>query len=125
MALRDRPSNFSQLGSHDEQLLRLGLLAERYFADDPNTCLLKLRQLAELMAQLVASNVGLFAAADEKQVDLLRRLQDQGIVPREVGALFHQVRQAGNDANLAREGLDHLDRYIRLLFNQPMSGRAA
>ncbi len=36
-------SNFSVLSQHDEQLLRLGMLAEKYFADDPNTCLLKLR----------------------------------------------------------------------------------
>lgn len=38
-------SNFTHLKAHDEQLVRLGLLAERYFAEDPNTCLLKLRQL--------------------------------------------------------------------------------
>jgi hypothetical protein len=30
-------SNFSVLSQHDEQLLRLGMLAEKYFADDPNT----------------------------------------------------------------------------------------
>ena len=30
-------SNFSVLSQYDEQLLRLGLLAEKYFADDPNT----------------------------------------------------------------------------------------
>ena len=30
------------------------MLAEKYFADDPNTCLLKLRQLAEPLAQLVS-----------------------------------------------------------------------
>ena len=41
-------SNFAHLEEHDKQLLRLGLLAERYFADDPNTSLLKLRQLTEL-----------------------------------------------------------------------------
>jgi type I restriction enzyme R subunit len=35
-------SNFAILRSHDEQLLRLGLLAERYFPDDPNTPLVKL-----------------------------------------------------------------------------------
>lgn len=38
-------SNFAHLRAHDEQLVRLGMLAERYFSDDPNTCLLKLRQL--------------------------------------------------------------------------------
>ena len=48
-------SNFAHLQEHDEQLLRLGMLAERYFPDDPNTSLLKLRQLAELLAQLVAT----------------------------------------------------------------------
>ncbi len=92
-------SNFSQLKAHNEQLERLGMLAERYFADDPNTCLLKLRQLAEGMAQSVASKVGIYTSANEKQIDLLRRLQDHGIVPREVGGLFHEIRKAGNDAN--------------------------
>lgn len=94
-----RVSNFSFLKAHDPQLVRLGLLAERYFADDPNTCLLKLRQLAEMLAQVTASRVGIYASAEEKQIDLLRRLQDHGIAPREVGALFHEVRKAGNDAN--------------------------
>ena len=47
-------SNFAHLAEHDEQLVRLGVLAERYFADDPNTAILKLRQLAELLAQQVA-----------------------------------------------------------------------
>jgi type I restriction enzyme R subunit len=99
-------SNFAHLQAHDEQLVRLGMLAERYFAEDPNTCLLKLRQLAELLAQMVASRVGLFADAEEKQIDLLRRLQDHGILPREVASLFTQVRRAGNAANHRLDG-DH------------------
>jgi type I restriction enzyme, R subunit len=106
MAGSMQQSNFTHLRAHDEQLVRLGLLAERYFAEDPNTCLLKLRQLTELLAQMVASNVGLFTSPDEKQVDLLRRLQDQGIVPREVGGLFTEVRKSGNDANHRLAG-DH------------------
>ena len=88
-----RPSNFSHLKAHDEQLVRLGLLAERYFPEDPNTSLLKLRQLSELLAQLIATHVGLYASPDEKQVDLVRRLQDQGIVPREVEMLFTRGTQ--------------------------------
>lgn len=98
-SLTAKSSNFSHLSAHDEQLVRLGLLAERYFAEDPNTCLLKLRQLTELLAQLIASRIGLFVSPEEKQVDLLRRLQDHGIVPREVGSLFAEVRKAGNAAN--------------------------
>jgi type I restriction enzyme R subunit len=80
----DIPSNFAHLKQHDEQLVRLGMLAERYFAEDPNTCLLKLRQLTELFAQLVASKIGQYTSRDEAQFDLLRRLRDQGILPPEI-----------------------------------------
>lgn len=99
-------SNFAHLREHDEQLLRVGMLAERYFANDPNTCLLKLRQLAELLAQSTASLVGLLGEDDESQYDLLGRLRDQGILPREVHQLFSQIRRTGNAANHALEG-DH------------------
>jgi type I restriction enzyme R subunit len=114
------PSNFGHLRVHDEQLVRLGLLAERYFPDDPNTCLLKLRQLAEALAQLTASRVGLFSGADEKQVDLLRRLQDHGILPREVSSLFHEVRKAGNDANHKLAG-DHRNALLALRLTWQLS----
>src|SRR2546430_6327286 len=99
-------SNFAHLQEHDAQLLRLGMLAERYFPDDPNTSLLKLRQLAELLAQLVATKVGLYQSSEESQSDLLRRLQDQGILPREIAQLFGEVRRAGNAASHTMAG-DH------------------
>ncbi len=82
------------------------MLAERYFAEDPNTCLLKLRQLTELLAQVVAANTGLFLRPDEAQYDLLGRLRDQRILPHEVHQLFGEVRRTGNAANHALAG-DH------------------
>ena len=94
-------TNFAHLQEHDEQLVRLGRLAEKYFPDDPNTSLLKVRQLAELLAQLVATKVGQYEAPDEAQYELLRRLQDQGILPRDIAQLFGEVRRAGNAANHA------------------------
>jgi type I restriction enzyme, R subunit len=99
-------TNFALLEAHDEQLLRLGLLAERYFPEDPNTALLKLRQLTELLAQHVAANVGEYLSTGEPQYDLIRRLQDQGILPREIAQLFGEVRRAGNAASHAMSG-DH------------------
>jgi type I restriction enzyme R subunit len=92
-------SNFSFLGEHDTQLVRFGMLAERYFPDDPNTCLIKLRQLTELLAQLVASRTGLYLSSEEGQYELLRRLQDRGLLPREIAQLFGDVRRAGNAAS--------------------------
>ncbi len=103
---RGLSSNFAQLQEHDEQLLRLGMLAERYFPEDPNTCLIKLRQLAELLVQHVATNVGEYLSPEESQYDLTRRLQDQGIVPREIAQLFDEVRRAGNAAAHSMAG-DH------------------
>lgn len=51
-------ANFGFLGQHDAQLVRLGALAERYFRDDPNTCLIILRQFGEVLAQLAAAKAG-------------------------------------------------------------------
>jgi type I restriction enzyme, R subunit len=99
-------SNFAFLREHEEQLLRIGLFAERYFAPDPNTCLLKLRQLAELLAQLLAARAGMREPAGESQYDLVHRLQDCGVLPREIAQLFGEVRRAGNAANHSLDG-DH------------------
>src|ERR1035438_8398903 len=95
-------ANFDFLGKHDVQLVRLGALAERYFKEDPNTCIIKLRQFGEVLAQLTAAKVGLLASPEEPQADLLRRLKFERIVPREVGELFHQLRIAGNRATHAQ-----------------------
>ena len=92
-------ANFLHLRGYDEQLFRLGFLAERYFPEDPNTTLLKLRQLAELLAQQVAARFGVEIRVEETQQQLLRRLEWDGVLEREVAELFHGVRRKGNLAN--------------------------
>lgn len=95
-------SNFQFLTAEDARLARLGLLAERYFAEDPPTCLFKLRQFAETLCGLVAANSGLLQQPAEAFADQLRRLRYERVIPREAGELFHQLRVAGNRA--AHEG---------------------
>ncbi|WP_145691114.1 type I restriction-modification system endonuclease [Azospirillum brasilense] len=97
-------ANFNFLATHDPQLVRLGALAERYFRDDPNTSLLKVRQFGELLAQLVAARGGMFTSPAEPQAELLRRLKADQLIPREVADLFHQIRLVGNQANHVRSG---------------------
>lgn len=99
-------SNFLHLAALQEDLARLGVAAERYFAEDPNTSLLKLRQFAELMAQQVAARVGVYLAEEDNQATLLSRLKSGGWLPRETADLFHWIRKAGNDANHQLKG-DH------------------
>jgi type I restriction enzyme, R subunit len=59
-------SNFQFLTAHDTLLVALGAQAERYFAEDPNTCLMKLRQFGERLAQRAAAHFNL-PANDLKQ----------------------------------------------------------
>lgn len=99
-------ANFGFLAEHDEPLFRHAALAERYFPDDPNTSLIKVRQYAELLAQMVAASTARYETDDETFVDLLRRLSIDRAIPRQVVDLFHQLRKAGNAA--AHEGAgDH------------------
>ncbi len=111
-------SNFAHLQEHDEQLLRLGMLAERYFPDDPNTTLLKLRQLTELLAQLVATKVGLYQSPEESQYDLLRRRLQKLLASRQWSTPQRQWLQkiaAQTKANMLvdREALDDPDLVFR------------
>ena len=96
-------SNFQFLQPYDVQLVRLGTLAEHYFREDPNTCLIKLRQFGELLAQLTAAKSG-FYNADETQAALLGRLKVERVLPLEVADLFHQVRLVGNEATHKHTG---------------------
>jgi type I restriction enzyme R subunit len=91
-------SNFSFLESSEPQLHRLGVLAERYFSEDPNTCNIKLRQFSELTAQLTASRFGLTIGSTDSLAEILRRLRYECNLPKEVGDLFHALRISGNHA---------------------------
>ncbi len=84
--------NFGFLQGHDSQLARLGVLAERYFHNDPNRCIIKLRQFGESLAHLIAATSGQYTSDEESQSDLLRGLRFERIVPPEVADLFHSLR---------------------------------
>jgi len=88
--------NFEHLVQVDPQLARLGKLAERFFHVDPPTSIGKTRQLAELLAKQAAARGGLEPHASFDEV--LRLLRDRGLLPREIGELFHYLRRMGNAA---------------------------
>ena len=113
-------ANFQFLRSHDVQLVRLGALAERYFRDDPSTCLIKLRQFGELLAQLTAAKTGLFVSTREAQTDLLRRLKVERVITREVADLFHQIRVVGNEATHSYTG-DHAEALTTLKLSRQLA----
>ncbi|NKN34267.1 type I restriction-modification system endonuclease [Marichromatium bheemlicum] len=98
--------NFAFLSEYDTRLDRLGLLAERYFAADPSTSLIKLRQFAERLAQQTCARTGLLTTPEESQLELLRRLRFERAAPAEALNLFHHLRIVGNRATHDDRG-DH------------------
>ncbi|WP_414815590.1 type I restriction-modification system endonuclease [Rhizobium sp. IY2] len=92
-------ANFDHLKEISPELHRLGVLAERFFAEDANTSLIKGRQFGEYMVKEIAALSGVYdPTARETTHDLLRRLAAQQVLPREVSDIFHAIRKRGNDA---------------------------
>ena len=72
--------NFPFLQEHDPVFHQLASTAEQVFASDPNTTLIKLRQLGEALAQDLASRAGIELEATTSQSDL--RAWSAAPVPR-------------------------------------------
>jgi type I restriction enzyme R subunit len=90
--------NFQFLADHDPQLLEYAARAERYVLDDPNTALIKLRQLAEDLAEDAAAYNGVALEPQADFTDILRELGRRDIITREMADIFHGIRKAGNAA---------------------------
>ena len=90
--------NFAFLKHHDELLVRLAQTAEACFVADPNTTLIKMRQLGEELAKTIASRVGVNAGSEIKQIDLLRELDYTLRLDTQVKDAFHTLRKLGNPA---------------------------
>ena len=97
-----RSPNFDFLKDHDPQLLEFAARAERYVLEDPNTALIKLRQLAEDLAEDAAAYNRVALAPMADLTDILRELARREIITREMAEIFHGLRRAGNAA--AHEG---------------------
>lgn len=91
-------SNFAFLSEHDPLFVELASSAERVFTSDPNTTLIKLRQLGEAMAQHIAALIGIEFDEQTSQTNLLYRLNRELKLEPMVRDLFHTLRIEGNKA---------------------------
>lgn len=71
----DDKSNFDFLKEHDPVFFQLAFAAEQLFSSDPNTPLIKLRQLGEALAQDMAGRCGIEFDEKTSQADLLFKLR--------------------------------------------------
>jgi type I restriction enzyme R subunit len=91
-------SNFSFLAEHDQLFAEIAQAAERSFAADPNTTLIKLRQLGEALAQHMAALSGIYFDDQTSQSELLYRLNRELNLEAQIKELFHILRIEGNRA---------------------------
>lgn len=127
------PQNFHFLEYHDPLLARLGETAEQCYIPDPNTTLLKMRQLGEALAQSIAARVGVECGSDIKQIDLLRQLDYQLRLDFRIKDIFHTLRKLGNSANHDITSSNHRDALqalqlgysLSIWFHRAFGGEAA
>lgn len=124
--------NFSFLNEHSPLLAQLGHSAEQAFSSDPNTTLIKLRQMGEAMAQDLAARFGIVFDAETTQSDLLYKLQREIQLDQEIRNLFHTLRIEGNKANHQfhtkhKDAMDGLKvaRALAIWFHQSVSKNGA
>ncbi|WP_144156023.1 type I restriction-modification system endonuclease [Paraburkholderia sp. BCC1885] len=124
--------NFSFLTEHSPLLAQLGSAAEQAFASDPNTTLIKLRQLGEALAQELAVRSGVEFDQNTSQAELLFRIEREIQLDRMVRDLFHTLRIEGNKATHQfstkhREAMDGLRvaRALAIWFHQSFGKQGA
>lgn len=98
MTSPEQATNFGFLAEHDPLFAELALSAERAFASDPNTTLIKLRQLGEALAQHIAALAGISFDEQTSQADLLYKINRELKLEPVVRELFHTLRIEGNKA---------------------------
>ena len=96
--------NFAFLATRSPLLAELGATAERVFPFDPTSCVVRLRLLAEAIAQDIAARLGIGpgnASAQQPpptQTELLRAVDARLGLDPQVRQLFHLLRIEGNRA---------------------------
>ena len=125
-------SNFEFLKEHDPIFFQLAFAAEQSFSADPNTTLIKLRQLAEAFAQDMAARCGIEFDEKTTQADLLFKLNREIRLDPNILDLFHTLRVEGNRAihqfrTQHKEALDglRLARTLAIWFHQALGKQGA
>lgn len=91
-------SNFEFLKEHDAIFFELASIAEQVFASDPNTTLIKLRQLGEALAKDIAARCNIYFDEITTQADLIHQIDRELRLEPTIRNLFHSIRVAGNKA---------------------------
>ena len=111
-------SNFDFLKEVEPFVLyRIAKLAETYLFTDPNGCLVKLRQFAEVMVNEVLQTEHIALPYDNTQANRINLLKREEIIEYQLAGLLHQLRLKGNEAvHGAFESIDTAKTVLQMAF---------
>lgn len=92
-------SNFNFLEEEFPLLFNLGQSAEYNLHTDPGTALIKLRQFAEHLTELIYDTIGMEFPVDNRFQARIQKLSYEKVLPENVKDFFYNVRIKGNAAN--------------------------
>ena len=91
-------SNFSFLESAFPVLEQFGRKAENYLYSDSNSCLMKLGMIGETIVSLMFVYDNIPLPADNKAVNCISTLAQEGLLTRDLVDILHALRKARNRA---------------------------
>ena len=91
-------SNFSFLKHYDPLFFQLASVAEDMLEYDPNTTLVKLRQLAEALSKDIATKLSISAYQYKNQAELIYQIDRKLNLSSDVKDMLHVLRKRGNKA---------------------------
>lgn len=91
-------SNFAFLETKFDVLARLGEQAERYYKDDPNSCVIKLGMLGETIVNLMYQYDNLEFPYNDTSVSRIDKLYNEELLSDNVADILHLLRKKRNRA---------------------------
>lgn len=99
MGNKEASSNFYFLDEINPLLFQLAKNAELAFVRDPNTSLIKVRQLGEAITKFIVEFYDLQKPERANQLDMINLIDREIGLDRNIKNLLHVIRQLGNSAN--------------------------
>ena len=96
--IQELTSNFQFLKQHDPVFFQLASSSEQFFVVDPNTAIVKLRQLAEALAKDIASRFNIPPYSYTNQNELIYQIDRKINLDSRIKDIFHKLRKDGNKA---------------------------
>ena len=86
-------SNFYFLKNDWNILARIGEMAEYNLNNDPNTAIIKIRQLGEYIAKAIIKAERIEDVNNDNQLDRIKLLKEKDLITDEIEEIFHIIRK--------------------------------